>query len=274
MPPLPRLHPNLRLLRALPRPRLPLELLILARPVLGQPLRVLDRAVHAPAIDPEAHARDDPPLCDLPGELHPEHDGAVEHAEDLEGEPEDGNEGEDGGDVRLGDDLGDERGEVRVGGAVDAEEGGYEVDEGVGEGGGEEVVEEREVVWGKRGCGLGLELDGWGVEVGRVGRECVGGLLCTVSIVASGWDMGFVDTCAKRRWCWEIGMGVEVVVVVTVEEMAVSEVGDRRLKGEKKVIDFVLGRAMRCEVDQGVTCRGANTRWSNRRAGTASICLA
>ena len=65
-----------------------------------------------------------------------------------------------------------------------------------------------------------------------------------------------------------------MVVVVTVEEMAVSEVGDRRLKGEKKVIDFVLGRAMRCEVDQGVTCRGANTRWSNRRAGTASICLA
>lgn len=148
IPPLLGLHPDLRLLRALPRPRLPLEPPILARPILDQPLRILDRAVDAPAVNPEAHAHDEAPLCELPDETDPEHDGAIEHAEDLEGEPEDGDEGEDGGDVGLGDDLGDERGEVGGGGAVDAEEGGYEVDEGVGEGGGEEVVEQREVVWG------------------------------------------------------------------------------------------------------------------------------
>lgn len=98
----------------------------------------------------------------------------------MEGEPEDCDEGEDGGDVGLGDYLGDERGEVCLEGFDYAEKGGGYLDEGVGYCGGEEGVEEGDVV-----CGVGLLVlvRSCARADGRLG-ECLGDLLCMTSMMA------------------------------------------------------------------------------------------
>lgn len=145
-PPLLRLHPNLRLLRALPRLRLPAKPLILAHPKPRQLLRILHRAIHPAVPDPQRHADEQGVFCERPDEPDPRHDAAVEHAADLERDPEDGEEAEDGGDVGLRDDLGDERGKVCLEGFGEAVDGGDGADDGVYEGRGEERVQEGEVV--------------------------------------------------------------------------------------------------------------------------------
>jgi hypothetical protein len=82
-----RLHPNLRLLGALPRARLAPKPVVLARPEPRQLLRIAHGAVDPAVPDPQRDADDEAVLYELPDEPNPEHDGAVEHAEELEGEP-------------------------------------------------------------------------------------------------------------------------------------------------------------------------------------------
>lgn len=74
------------------------------------------------------------------------------------------------------DDSGDEWREVGEQSAVDAVEGGYDLDKGVYNGRGEEVVEEGEGVcfWCQLGDFGGRMAKGWG-----------GNILCTTSIVAT-----------------------------------------------------------------------------------------
>jgi hypothetical protein len=138
---------NLLLITLLKPPHLTTILVILPAPILHQSTNIIDKSVHAPIIYPHAQHDNRAPEHEADHHIHPEHDGAVHHVEDLERDEEDGQQREDGGDIGLRYEAREERGEVCLERAGDAEGGGEECEEGVCEGGGEEAGEERRVVW-------------------------------------------------------------------------------------------------------------------------------
>ncbi len=120
----PRLQPYLRILGLLPPLGLARKPMILLPPKAPHLLRIHDRLFHATQIHPVHGAYHGAPQHDLTGQAHPEHDGAVRHAQNLERDPEHGEQEDDRGDVGLRGEACKEWGEVCLQGLEDAEGGG------------------------------------------------------------------------------------------------------------------------------------------------------
>jgi len=95
--------------------------LILAGKETSQVLRIFHHAIHTLGIHPESQSRYTPPKQHLEGKTHPEQEGPVRHVQNAERNKEEGEEEQDGSEVRLGGETGDQRLEECLEGAEESE---------------------------------------------------------------------------------------------------------------------------------------------------------
>jgi hypothetical protein len=151
-PPLLGLHLDLTLLRLPKALNLTTVLLILPHPMLRQPSDILNEALWPAIPYPQAQHQYRTPKCQPYYHIHPEHDCAVHHVQNFERDEEYGKQREDAGDVGLCYEACDEWVEMCLEGSCDAEAGGEEGEEWVGERHGEETGEEGRIVYVVLAC--------------------------------------------------------------------------------------------------------------------------